>query len=377
MQAVMEKASAAGEDSSDSEESSTQYTEQSNPSYRPQANSLAMALGMKVDPSSNAPAIREKSGGGVVSSGPQSRKSFMQAVMEKTSAAGEDSSDSEESSTQYTEQSNPSYRPRANSLAMALGMKVDPSSNTPAIREKSGGGVVASGPQSRKSFMQAEMEKTSAAGEDSSDSEESSRQYTEQSNPSYRPQANSLAMALGMKVDPSSNAPAIREKSGGGVVASGPQSRKSFMQAVMEKTSAAGEDSSDSEESSTQYTEQSNPSYRPQANSLAMALGMKVDPSSNAPAIREKSGGGVVASGPQSRKSFMQAVMEKTSAAGQNEGDSEESSRQYTEQSNPSYRPQANSLAMALGMKVDPSSNAPAIRKKSGRGVVAKLLNYY
>ena len=55
---------------------------------QPQPNSLASALGMMIDNSSNAPAIREvkKAAAGPVGS----KKSFMQSVMERAAMAGDD-----------------------------------------------------------------------------------------------------------------------------------------------------------------------------------------------------------------------------------------------------------------------------------------------
>jgi hypothetical protein len=52
VQAVMDKASASCDLSLHSEETRTINTEKFDPLFRPQANSLAMALGMKNDPSS-------------------------------------------------------------------------------------------------------------------------------------------------------------------------------------------------------------------------------------------------------------------------------------------------------------------------------------
>jgi hypothetical protein len=102
----------------------------------------------------------------------------------------------------------------------------------------------------------------------------------------------------------------------------------------------------------------SNYFFRPQTNNLAMALGTKIDPPSNALAIREKKKDPPFS---QSRKSFMQTVMEKACASGDLSRGSGETSIKH---SNPLFSPQTTSLAMALGMKIDPSSNAPAIRRK-------------
>jgi hypothetical protein len=87
MQAVMETASALENLDDDSVQSSSQYTEQSKSLHGPKANSLAMALGLKVDPSSIAPAIRERSIGKRVNSLSHGNKSFIQVVMEEASVA--------------------------------------------------------------------------------------------------------------------------------------------------------------------------------------------------------------------------------------------------------------------------------------------------
>ncbi|KAL3923235.1 MAG: hypothetical protein SGILL_001769, partial [Bacillariaceae sp.] len=358
MQTVMARAASGESSDSDSEESSTQYTEESNQASKPQANSLAMALGMRIDPNDSAPTIRKS--GKTPKSIPQSKIGFMQAVMARAAHTKDSSdSDSESSSTQNTGNSSKAYMPQSNSLAMALGMKVDPNTTAPHIRESDNGARAM--PESKKSFMQAVMANTA----NESDSEESSKEYTEQSDPAQKPQPNSLAMALGMKVDPSTRAPPMRE-SGNGSNASMPHSKKSFIQAVMANASL----DSESEESSTQYTEETDPTHRPQANSLAMALGMKVDPKIAAPPIRESSNFPSDVRSvptPTSKQSFMQAVMAR--AAADDISDSEESNTEYTEETDPAHRPQVNSLAMALGMKVDPKISAPPMRESSDNGL--------
>jgi hypothetical protein len=111
----MDKACASGDISLNSEETNTK----SNPLLRHQTNILAMALTMKIDPPLNAPAIREKKKEAKDHPFSQSRKSVMQTVAEKSSASGDISLDSEETSTK---QSNPLFRPQTNILAMSLCM---------------------------------------------------------------------------------------------------------------------------------------------------------------------------------------------------------------------------------------------------------------
>jgi hypothetical protein len=160
-------------------------------------------------------------------------------------------------------------------------------------------------------------------------------------------------------------------------------SKKSFMQAVMAK---GAKYESESEDSSTQYTEQSNPLSRPQANSLAMALGMKVDPNMSAPSIKVTSRN-VSSSGTflHSKKSFMQAVMAKAANYDSEFEDSDvpESDSSGTEVADnlsqslyaPNVLPQPKSLADALNMCVDPISTAPMIRSgKIDPSIVTKML---
>jgi hypothetical protein len=73
--------------------------------------------------------------------------------------------------------------------------------------------------------------------------------------------------------------------------------------------------------------------------------------------------------------SFMQAVMERASTSENLDVDSVQSSSQYTEQSTSLYRPQANSVAMALGMEVDPSSQTSAIREGSSVGLMQAVIS--
>jgi hypothetical protein len=96
-----------------------------------------------------------------------------------------------------------------------------------------------------------------------------------------------------------------------------------LVQAVIDKASASCDLSLDSEETSTKYTEQSIPLFRPQTNGLA---------------------------------SLKQALMEKSSSTGHIRFDSEATGTIDTETFDPLFRPQSNSLAMALGMKIDISS---------------------
>jgi hypothetical protein len=118
-----------------------------------------------------------------------------------------------------------------------------------------------------------------------------------------------------------------------------------------------------------------------------MALGMKVDPTSHAPAIREKGSRSVaigaiapdgkaavkaaVKAAPASsgKKNLAALVMSRMPADDDSDASSESDQSDADSQSGVGVLPQANSLAMALGMKVDPTSHAPAIREKGSRSV--------
>ncbi len=244
--------------------------------YRPQPGSLAEALGMVVDPSSCAPSIR------------QGDKEVASSILIQSVVA------------QLPNQSSDTvgFRPEPGSLAEALGMVIDASSLAPSIRQTD--------------------EKASANIPIPS----AMKQHPNLSSDSvvFRAQPGSLAEALGMVVDPSSFAPAIRQ---------------------LDQEAAANTQVPSAMKQSTKRTGDF-AGYRPQPGSLAEALGMVVDPSSRAPPIRQRD---------EDNEANIQVPY---------------TMKQPTKRTRDTvgFSPQPGSLAEALGMVVDPSSRAPPIRQR-------------
>ena len=133
----------------------------------------------------------------------------------------------------------------------------------------------------------------------------------------------------------------------------------------------------DSEETSSS-TEDPSPAgvYKPQPKSLAEALGMVVDPSSNAPSIREIKKAIVSQNSSYNQRNFLSTIMERVNTH-QSDDDSATPTETMTESlsvqsdsSPPAVLPQPKSLAAALNMRINPVSTAVPIREVKARSQV-------
>eukprot|EP00529_Nitzschia_sp_RCC80_P025421 CAMPEP_0113493490 /NCGR_PEP_ID=MMETSP0014_2-20120614/28618_1 /TAXON_ID=2857 /ORGANISM="Nitzschia sp." /LENGTH=531 /DNA_ID=CAMNT_0000387353 /DNA_START=392 /DNA_END=1983 /DNA_ORIENTATION=+ /assembly_acc=CAM_ASM_000159 len=296
-------------------------------------NSLAAALGMSVDTSRNAPAIREASNG---------------RPMSKHSSSGGGKSRPSTGNT----------KANTNSLAAALGMSVDNSRGAPAIRQ-----AQTKTPQTpNKSLMDAVM--SSANNKINDDSPEHTNEYFVQPRRATttsrglpkRSFADMVMQRAAMEEDVVSEFTEPDQERYYQSSRKRSTKKKSLADIVMARTNVST-GYNDSVTESTDDTSGSPPGVFPQANSLAMALGMKVDPTSHAPAIREKGHSAVIgAIAPDGKPGGKQSAGGKKSLAGlvmtraAMDDESEESESEYSDASSkPGFNPQANSLAMALG----------------------------
>ncbi|KAL3916698.1 MAG: hypothetical protein SGILL_005060 [Bacillariaceae sp.] len=271
MDAIMARASAYD---SESEDSSTQYTDETDPASRPQTNSLALALGMKIDSSKGAPAIRASGAAAQHTNrcAPvQNKKSFMNTVLLR--AQGENDSDS--SGTEVTDNLTqplyaPNVLPQPKSLADALDMRVDPVSTAPMIRSGKVDPAVAAKMSRAKGGKVSETIVQQNGSEDLSVSEVTDLDYDDVD--------VSAKSTLPFQV--SEAAPVISINGSG---------KKSFLDTIMERV-AAPSDFESSEVSSQSTDEQDqvlSPAVLPQPNSLAAALNMRINPVSTAAPIQE------------------------------------------------------------------------------------------
>jgi len=374
------------------------------PSFSAQAGSLAAALGMAVDPSSKATPVRQatpakgakpntnatrqtttsSSKSTQQSSTPTAvvGRSLMQGVMSKMGK----SSEAADSASSARGKTSTASQPIAGSLAAALGLSVEPSnaaapapkapSTTPNQAKSNAGKSLFSMVIKNVSESASEMDSDESDSEIDDDDEESA--FTKSSAAEgIQPQPKSLASALGMFVDPSSKAAPVRQRTPS--TSSSTRSTGKSNSAAQAQTAAspgkktlfgaivhnmqdgsrpAGADAKrDMTLSSTESV------ATPQAGSLADALNMKVDNSSKATPIKQARR----SEDAEQPKSFLSSVMQKIAEVSEESGSDDSSSSEEDFFATAGVMPQAGSLAAALGMKVDTSSKAPAVRRLPSR----------
>jgi hypothetical protein len=174
--------------------------------------------------------------------GTKKKKILSDTVMENMASSIDDDGDSSD----FAHAVAVSFRPQEGSLAAALGLAVDPSSISLPVRMASDSPTGSNAPLTKKKTL------FDATVQNMVSSSRSVKEVTDKeiAVSDLRPQAGSLAAALGMGIDCSTKAAPIRQRKAMLLPSVGTKKKTSLADAVMENIASSFDEGSDSDDTS-------------------------------------------------------------------------------------------------------------------------------